>query len=35
MSARGRGATIQLFEDPVEAVTGVDAIYTDVWTSMG
>ena len=33
--ARARGATISVFPDPVEAVTGVDAIYTDVWTSMG
>ena len=24
-----------LFRDPVEAVKGADAVYTDVWTSMG
>jgi ornithine carbamoyltransferase len=29
------GARIQRFEDPREAVEGVDAVYTDVWTSMG
>ena len=29
------GAQVRLFTDPREAVTGVDAIYTDVWTSMG
>src|SRR5207244_10900903 len=29
------GATIRLVRDPVEAVTGADAVYTDVWTSMG
>jgi ornithine carbamoyltransferase len=29
------GATLTLLEDPVKAVTGVDAVYTDVWTSMG
>jgi ornithine carbamoyltransferase len=29
------GATIELFIDPREAVAGVDAIYTDAWTSMG
>jgi ornithine carbamoyltransferase len=29
------GAQIRLFTDPVEAVEGVDAVYTDVWTSMG
>jgi ornithine carbamoyltransferase len=28
-------AQIRLFRDPVEAVTGADAVYTDVWTSMG
>ena len=29
------GAQIRLFTDPVEAINGVDAVYTDVWTSMG
>jgi ornithine carbamoyltransferase len=29
------GAEIRLFHDPCEAVRGVDAVYTDVWTSMG
>jgi len=29
------GTELRLFTDPREAVRGVDAIYTDVWTSMG
>jgi ornithine carbamoyltransferase len=29
------GATIQVVNDPVQAVKGADAVYTDVWASMG
>ena len=29
------GATIRLTSDPEEAVEGVSALYTDIWTSMG
>jgi len=35
-AARARnGATVQVLDDPHEAVRGVDAVYTDVWASMG
>ncbi len=33
--AKAGGAEIKKFTTPQEAVAGVDAIYTDVWTSMG
>jgi ornithine carbamoyltransferase len=33
--ARNLGGTIEPVTDPYEAVRGVDAVYTDVWTSMG
>jgi ornithine carbamoyltransferase len=33
--ARTTGAKIQLFRDPLEAVAGAQAVYTDVWASMG
>jgi ornithine carbamoyltransferase len=29
------GATIRCFSDPRRAVAGADAVYTDVWASMG
>jgi ornithine carbamoyltransferase len=29
------GARLRLFVDPVDAVEGADAVYTDTWTSMG
>jgi ornithine carbamoyltransferase len=29
------GAEVRRFSDPRDAVAGVDAVYTDVWTSMG
>jgi ornithine carbamoyltransferase len=33
--AKQTGASIELMTDPHKAVRGVDAIYTDAWTSMG
>ena len=34
-SAARHGARLRLFTDAADAVAGVDAIYTDTWTSMG
>ncbi len=33
--AERTGATVRLTNDPVEAVRGAEAVYTDVWASMG
>src|ERR671926_752029 len=33
--AREAGGSVELVEDPREAARGADALYTDVWTSMG
>ena len=33
--AKQTGAKIELMTDPYKAVRGVDAVYTDAWTSMG
>jgi ornithine carbamoyltransferase len=34
-AARATGARITIVNDPYEAVAGADAVYTDVWASMG
>ncbi len=34
-AARAKGARVSLLHDAIEAVTGADVVYTDVWTSMG
>ena len=33
--AAAMGATVDLFNNPLEAVAGAQAVYTDVWASMG
>ncbi len=33
--AQENGGTIRLLHDPIEAVAGAHAVYTDVWASMG
>ena len=35
MGVARHGAQIRVFRNPAEAVKGADAVYTDVWTSMG
>jgi ornithine carbamoyltransferase len=35
LAARNLGATVDVVTDPYEAVERADAVYTDVWTSMG
>jgi len=33
--AKSEGARVEVVYDPVEAVSGADVVYTDVWASMG
>lgn len=33
--ARKNNSSVEMYEDPVEAVTGADCVVTDTWTSMG
>jgi ornithine carbamoyltransferase len=33
--ARTRGGEVTVTQDPIDAVTGADVVYTDVWASMG
>jgi ornithine carbamoyltransferase len=33
--ARNLGGTVEVFSDPYDAARDADAVYTDVWTSMG
>lgn len=33
--AAGHGSTVMVTRDPVDGVAGADAVYTDVWASMG
>ncbi len=34
-AAAASGGSVELVRDPLEAARGADALYTDVWTSMG